>query len=224
MKLIRTLKVKALTLVWLKAKKTTLQSTPKVWQVSLVTQKLIMMYWILQVTKTSHIYNTKTKFWDSVTNRIFCSKLDQCSSIVILKEIPWDLTTPRHHQLTLTVYLDEINRHRILWAYQQMHLQWNISISCAAESSMVTSGPQKASAETGGLKSNLIPEVAVPAPSYLCTPVSVWKQLHCFQLPQGAMQDKTLQSEVSFLFFISTRSWPKAISSWLLTSTGCRVV
>lgn len=81
----------ALTLAWLKTQKNTksllsLFSDPE----TDYDELNFASYWILQVTESAHIYNTKTKCWDCVTNRIFCSKLDRRSNIVTRKEIPWD--------------------------------------------------------------------------------------------------------------------------------------
>lgn len=98
-----------------------------------MTQKLIMMYWILQVSKSVHIHNSKTKSWDSVTNWIFCSELHRSSSLVTPGEISWGLTGWNQQAQE-----DIIHRH------QQMHPQWNTSASRAAELSTVTPGPQKA--------------------------------------------------------------------------------
>lgn len=150
-------------------------------------------------------YTTPKQNVETVTNRIFWSKLDRCSSIVTPKEIPWWLIGWKQQaQNSLKISADAPSVeyfyqlccrviHGNPWPSKSLSWDWRAKVKSSSQ--------------------------CLWLPPLACALLSVCENNSTVpgSLREQQDKDKTLHSEVSFLFFISTRSWPKAFSSWLLS-------
>lgn len=162
------------------------------------------MYWILQVTKSAYIYNTKPKCWDSVTNRTFCSKLDKCSSIVTPKEIPcWLTGWNQQAQNFLKVSADAPS---VEYFYQP----------CCR---VIHGNPWTSKRLSWDWRAKAKSSSRLCLPPLACALLSVCENMALFPAPLGsrAGQRQNFAFRSIVPFFTSTRTWPKAFSSWLLS-------